>query len=129
MRKHKKIKRKENITIYKTPLGYCVEESSLSAHGKTLKQAIEDLTFKKLRKTDNTKIKEEIKKTGKVTRLQYRAITGACRFGTEEFCKQHNIEELEEIKLEELRKILTLDNYGAKEFWELIDKEIVCQSK
>ena len=83
----KSVKKVDNITIYKTPLGYCAE----------------------------------IKKTGKVTRMQYRAITGACQFGTEQFCKQHGIEDLEEISLEELRKILTPDNYGARKFWELID--------
>ncbi len=101
---------------------YITKENDLSAHGSTLKEAIDDLTFKKLKNTDVSKIVKEIKKTGKVTRMQYRAITGACKFGTEQFCKQHNIEELEEIELEELRKIL-IDDYGAKKFWELIDKE------
>lgn len=119
----KSVKRRDNITIYKTPLGYCVVEGKLSAHGKTLKQAIEDLTFKKLQYTDVSEIVREIKRTGKVTRMQYRAITGACQFGTEQFCRQHKIEDLEEISLEELRKILTPDNYGAKKFWKLIDEE------
>ena len=118
----KSVKKKENITIYKTPLGYCVVENKLSAHGKTLKEAMEDLTFKKLKDVDVSEIVEEIKRTGKVTRIQYRAITGACRLGTEGFCKQHNIESLEEIELEELRKILVND-YGAERFWSLIDKE------
>ena len=118
----KSVKKVDNITIYKTPLGYCVVENELSAHGKTLKQAMEDLTFKKLKDVDVTEIVKEIKRTGKVNRLQYRAITGACRFGTEQFCKQHCIENLEEISLEELRKILVND-YGAERFWELIDEE------
>ncbi len=83
---------------------------------------MEDLTFKKLQDTDITEIVKEIKKTGKVTRMQYRAITGACEFGTEQFCKQHHIEDLEEIELEELRKIL-INDYGAERFWELIDEE------
>ena len=118
----KSVKKKDNITIYKTPLGYCVVEDKLSAHGKTLKKAMEDLTFKKLRNKDVSDIVSEIKRTGKVNRMQYRAITGACQFGTEQFCKTHNIEELEEIKIEELRKIL-INDYGAEKFWELIDKE------
>ena len=117
------VKKRGNITIYKTPLGYCVVENDISAHGRTLKQAMEDLTFKKLRDTDTTEIIKEIKRTGKVTRIQYRAITGACQFGTEQFCKQHNIQDLEEIELKELRKILTPNNYGAERFWELIEKE------
>lgn len=64
----------------------------------------------------------EIKKTGKVTRSQYRALTGACSYGTNKFCEEHKIEDLEEISLEELRKIL-INDYGAREFWNLIDKE------
>ncbi len=117
----KSVKRVDNITIYKTPLGYCVVEDELSAHGKTLKEAMGDLTFKKLRSTDNSEIVRKIKKTGKVNRAQYRAITGACQMGTERFCQQHNIT-ADEISLEDLRKIL-IDDYGARKFWELIDKE------
>ena len=119
----KSIKKKEDITIYKTPLGYCVEEKGLSAHGRNLKEAIEDLTLKKLKDTDVSEIVKEIKRTGKVTKAQYRAITGACRLGTESFCRKHHIEDLDEISPEELRKILTPDNYGAKRFWRLIDGE------
>ena len=118
----KSVKKKGNITIYKTPLGYCVQENELTAHGKTLKQAMEDLTFKKLKDTDVSNIVKEIKKTGKVNRNQYRVITGACQMGTERFCNQHNIQDLEEISLEELRKIL-INDYGAERFWELIDNE------
>ena len=116
----KSVKKVDNITIYKTPLGYCVVENELSAHGKTLKGAMEDLTFKKLKDVDVSEIVKEIKETEKVNRVQYRAITGACQFGTEQFCKQHNIEDLEEISLEELRKIL-INDYGAERFWKLID--------
>ena len=117
----KSVKKVGNITIYKTPLGYCVVENELSAHGKTLKEAMGDLTFKKLRNKDNSEIVKEIKKTGKVNRAQYRAITGACQMGTERFCQQHNIT-VEEISLEDLRKIL-VDDYGAEKFWKLIDEE------
>ena len=123
----KHVKKRENITIYKTPLGYCAVEDELSAHGKTLREAIEDLTFKKLRNTDTSEIVEEVRKTGKVTRLQYRAITGACRAGTEAFCNRNNIkEEQEEISLEELAKILIPGkDYGAETFWDLIDNEVL----
>lgn len=118
----KSVKKKGNIIIYKTPLGYCVVENKLSAHGKTLKQAMEDLTFKKLKDIDTSEIVKEIKKIGKITRMQYRAITGACQMGTEAFCSKHNIT-VDEISLKELRKILTTDNYGAERFWKLIDEE------
>ena len=129
-------KKRENITIIKAinlddiyvknkediETIYIAKEGKLAAHGYTVREAIEDLTYKKLDNIDIDKIIEEIKKTGKVTRSQYRAITGACQYGTNKFCEQHNIQELEEIDLEELRKILK-DDYGAEKFWKLIDEE------
>ena len=118
----KSIKKIENKTIYKTPLGYCVVEKETSAHGKNLREAMEDLIYKETQKEDKEKIVAEIKKTGKVNRAQYRAITRACKYGTNKFCEEHNIQNLEEISLEELRKIL-INDYGAKKFWSLIDKE------
>ncbi len=101
---------------------YLVKQDELSAHGSTLKEALDDLIFKKMKDTDTKEIIKEIKKTGKVTRNQYRAITGACAFGTARFCEQHNIQDLEEIDLEELRKIL-INDYGAEKFWSLIDEK------
>ena len=101
---------------------YIAKEDELIAHGYTLREAIEDLTLKKLDNIDTNEILREIKKTGKVTRSQYRAITGACSFGTNKFCEQHNIQDLEEIELEKLRKIL-INDYGAEKFWKLIDEE------
>ena len=101
---------------------YIAKEGKLSAHAYTLREAIEDLRLKKLNNIDVNEIVKKIKETGVVTRSQYRAITGACSFGTNKFCEQHNIQELEEIKIEELRKIL-VDDYGAERFWKLIDGE------
>ena len=101
---------------------YVAVEGNLSAHGYTLREAIDDLMLKKLDNIDKKSIVEEIRKTGKVTRSQYRALTGACSYGTNKFCEQHKIEDLEEISLEELRKIL-IDDYGAKTFWRLIDNK------
>lgn len=73
--------------------------------------------------TEKFKTREQlVKETGKVTRSQYRAITGACSFGTNKFCEQHNIQDLEEIELSKLRKIL-INDYGAEKFWKLIDNE------
>ena len=128
-------KKRDNVTIIKAididdiycneekinPL-YIAKEGDLSAHGYTVREAVDDLTYKKLDNVNTDEIVAEIKKTGKVTRSQYRAITGACSFGTNKFCEQHNIQDLEEISLEELRKIL-IDDYGAERFWNLIDRE------
>ena len=105
---------------YKTEV-YVVKDGELSAHGKNLKQAMDDLIYKKTKTEEIGKIVKEIQQTKKVNRAQYRAITGACQFGTEQFCIEHNIQDLEEINLEELRKIL-INDYGAKKFWKLIDE-------
>ena len=126
-------KKRDNITIIKAirlndlldkeiKEIFIAVEGKLSAHAYTLREAIEDLTFKKMKNIDTSKIVEEIRSTGKVTRSQYRAITGACSFGTNKFCEDHNIQDLEEIELTELRKILVND-YGAEKFWSLIDEK------
>ena len=99
---------------------YIATEGEISAHGYTVREAIEDLTYKKLDNVDSEEIIAEIKRTGKVTRSQYRALTGACSFGTNKFCEEHNIQDLEEIEISELRKIL-INDYGAERFWDLID--------
>ena len=125
-------KKRDNIKIIKaidfsriyhkeepTPI-YIVGENKIYAHGYSLREAIDDLTYKKMKKVDSEKIIADIKATEKVTRSQYRALTGACSFGTDRFCKEHNIQDLEEIDINELRKIL-IDDYGAKKFWSLID--------
>ena len=123
-------KKRENITIIKSmPLNnildenpreiYIAKEGKLSAHAYSVREAVEDLTFKKMKDINVDEIVAKIKETGKVTRSQYRAITGACSFGTNQFCEKHNIQDLEEIELTELRKIL-IDDYGAKKFWNLI---------
>ena len=112
----------DNILDKKPKEIYIAKEGRLSAHAYTVREAIEDLKLKKLDKIDINEIVLKIKETGKVTRSQYRAITGACSFGTNKFCEQHNIQDLEEIELDELRKIL-IDDYGAKRFWQLIDED------
>ena len=123
-------KKREGITIIKAldlydtdEEIYIVKEKDLSAHEETLKEAMEDLIYKKTQNEEIENIISEIKKTGKVNRAQYRAITGACQYGTNKFCEEHNIQDLEEISLKELRKIL-INDYGAEKFWNLIDKEV-----
>ena len=123
-------KKREGITIIKAldlydtdEEIYIVKEKDLSAHGETLKEAMDDLIYKKRQNEEIENIVAEINKTGKVNRAQYRAITGACQYGTNKFCEEHNIQDLEEISLKELRKIL-INDYGAEKFWNLIDKEV-----
>ena len=124
-------KKRDNITIIKAidmssilndkvEEIYIAKDGKLTAHGYTVREAVEDLTLKKLGNINVDEIVAQIKKTGKVTRSQYKKITGACSFGTNKFCEEHNIQDLEEIEVSELRKIL-INDYGANKFWSLID--------
>ena len=124
-------KKRDNITIIKAvdmssilndkvEEIYIAKDGKLTAHGYTVREAVEDLTLKKLGNVNVDEIVAQIKETGKVTRSQYRKITGACSFGTNKFCEEHNIQDLEEIEVSELRKIL-INDYGADKFWSLID--------
>ena len=125
-------KKRDNITIIKAidmssilndkvEEIYIAKDGKLTAHGYTVREAVEDLTLKKLGNINVDEIVAQIKKTGKVTRSQYKKITGACSFGTNKFCEEHNIQDLEEIEVSELRKIL-INDYGANKFWSLIDR-------
>lgn len=128
-------KKRDNINIIKTVdiediyTGdikeiYIATEGKFSAHGYTIREAVEDLILKKLDNNNVDEIVSKIKETGKVTRSQYRAITGACSYGTNKFCEEHNIQDLEEIELDELRKILDpVNDYGAEKFWNLVDRK------
>lgn len=95
----------------------------MSAHGKTLREAMEDLTFKELRNKDVSDIVAKIKECGYVTRADYRAITGACQFGTEQFAKEHGYADVERVELQELLGVLDDSHFGAREFKELFEGE------
>ena len=86
------------------------------AHGKTLKEAKEDLIFK-----ISNRNKEEFKnlKLDSVLKFKdavecYRVITGACSFGTKDFVKTNNIEE-KDYSIKEIIK-LTKGKYGNETF-------------
>jgi len=98
---------------------FCVKKGELTAHGENIKLAMEDLLYKELEERNINEVVEKIKQSRVVTRVDYRIITGACRSGTEEFCKEKGIEDFEEIKLDELLKILDDKYFGAKEFKNL----------
>ena len=86
------------------------------AHGKTLKEAKEDLIFK-----ISNRNKEEFKnlKLDSVLKFKdavecYRVITGACSFGTKDFVKTNNIKE-KDYSIKEIIK-LTEGKYGNEIF-------------
>jgi len=99
---------------------YIVSEGDISAHGKTIKQARDDLAFKMMSR-DVSQFKKMPLKTVKTVSewaLVYRAITGACQTGTQYFIEKQG-------KLKDsytLKEILTITKgaYGAERFAEVV---------
>ncbi len=74
---------------------YIASSNGYNSHGKTLKEAVEELIFK----TGNRNIEEyknmplDTIKTPDEWAFIYRMVTGACRYGTEQFVKYKKLKE------------------------------------
>ena len=119
----------EEFTIFK---GYNVEEifsktknyyfvaekDNFFSHGETIKKAIEDLNFKISREK---LAKEPIYMDTLMSIARYRAITGSCQLGVENWMKKNNIKETDKLTVKELLPILEKTNaYGLSKFKEAI---------
>ncbi len=103
--------------IAKDETFFCVYDGENYSHGKTLEEAKEDLIFKVSNRdtsefkawslTDSKPLSEMI--------AAYRSITGACSFGTKEFCKSRELKE--SYTLKEVFE-LTKGQYGSDKFKE-----------
>jgi len=95
---------------------YVVTKDGYSAHGKTLKQANEDVNFK----IASEKLKNEpILEDTIVTVKHYRLITGACEVGVKSWMQENQIEE--GLTAKELLPVLERTNaYGVAKFKSLI---------
>ena len=116
------------MTIYKTeklgfkkdaPIVYVCVQGKHSAHGETLKEAMEELTFKTAdRNVDSYRnMSLDTVKPIEEWVVIYRIITGACQFGTREFLKAKKRKKkytLSEV-LEE-----TKDSFGHDRFAEVV---------
>ena len=97
---------------------YVAESGEFTAHGKTMKEAVSDLQYKI---SVDRLAKEPIHMGDILTIDKYRAITGACKFGVQEWMEQHNIEE--GLTVAELLPLLEKTNaYGYEKFKELVIK-------
>ena len=92
------------------------DDNGNSAHGKTIKEAREDLIYKAVAKFDGAIPK---KATGKEWVGIYRAVTGACGAGVRMFVEQagHNLDDIYTAK--EIAKLVK-GQYGAEKFAEKI---------
>lgn len=102
---------------------YCVRKGKLSAHGTSLRQAMSDLAFKEMKNRNVEEVVKKIKECGYVTREDYRCITGACSFGTEQFAKEHGYADKDKVELNELLSVLDNKYYGAIKFKSLFKSE------
>ena len=87
------IRTKDGVNIYRTQKLYNVDiiyvarEGLTAAHGRTIKEALEELRFKTASKDveQYRGMAKTTKHTPKEWAVIYRAITGACKWGTENF--------------------------------------------
>jgi len=123
LRKVKSITKKKGYTIYTTPFDFVVKKGKYTAHGKTVKKAIQDLEFKIV----SEKLKKDpIKKDTVITIPYYRLITGSCESGVQSWINNH-FNEKEKAKVlrsgitaEKLLPILQKNNaYGIDKFLSL----------
>ncbi len=124
------VKEKDDYKIYNAqffkggdlkdlPKCFIVEKNGYFAHGETLREAIEDVTFKYFQ--DNSNLDElvsSIKAKGTITVVDYRLLTGACQMGCNNFMEENNIT-ADELPIEKVLE-LTKGYYGHDRFVELL---------
>ena len=102
--------------IFKTDR-YVAEQGEFTAHGKTLKKAVEDLQFKI---TAERLKNEPIKADTVITMQHYRAVTGACESGCQDWM-EHNCVGDNTITAKELLPLLEKTSaYGRERFGKLM---------
>ena len=122
------VKQSGEYTIYKSPFEFIAQKGEYTAHGSTIKKAIEDLEFKVI----SEKIKNEpINENDEITVKRYRLITGACDIGCRNWMQNNNIEykvedgetiELHPIKAKDIVPILKKTNaYGFEKIQKLLN--------
>ena len=122
------VKIKLGVTIYKTaklgfkknaPIIYVCVQGDFSAHGDSMQEAIEELTFKSGSRdvSEYENMPLNTVKTPDEWAVAYRIITGACRTGTRMFMEERKLKKkytLEEILAE------TQGAYGSERFREVV---------
>ena len=107
----------KGYTLYETPFEFVAQQGTYTAHGKTVKQAIQDLEFKKIAE----KLKNEpITANTVVTVQHYRIITGACQSGVEGWMRTNGIEKTEMAAKDLLPLLEKTNAYGLSKFKELV---------
>jgi len=98
---------------------FIAEQDNLFAHGRSIKEAIADLEFKKLSKLGANEHIKRIIKQGYMSAQDYRFITGACEEGTNRFLDDNDLTWKDTKSIDEVIK-LTKGNYGHDVFIRLL---------
>ena len=121
--KYSSVKKVKDIIIYTAKnVGsidtiFIAQKGDFSAHGETVKKAIQDLQFKII--AEKLK-KDPILPDTKITIQYYRIVTGACEMGAKSFQQQHNLKD--EYLAKDLLPILEKHGaYGIENFKKLIN--------
>jgi len=114
-----------DYTIYKTRYFggknkcYVAERDRYTAHGKTVKEAIQDCGVKLQKNIDVSEHVARIKAAGKLKMVDYHLLGCGCMEGCREFCRNRNIPQDKYFTIEEAKQI-TKDAYGHDKFVELM---------
>ena len=101
---------------------YVASKKGFTAHGETVKKAINDLQFKIV----SEKLKNEPIKADTIININhYRLLTGACEFGVKSWMEQNNMTK-KSYRADELLPILEKTNaYGLIKFKSLISFDYI----
>jgi len=100
---------------------FIAEQDNLYAHGKSIKEAIADLEFKKLSQLGASEHIQRIIKQGYMNPQDYRLLTRACREGTNRFLEDNNLTWDDSKSIDEVIE-LTKGNYGHDVFVRLLEE-------
>lgn len=100
--------------ISKLPSCYIAERDECFAHGKTVKEAIEDLQYKLNQDADKKAVAADIVSTGRVTLNQFHQITGACREGVRQHLSERGIDldSIENMAIDEAMEAMQGTSFG-----------------
>ena len=96
------------------PKCYIAYGDGKTAHGDTIKSAIDDLQYKIADSANKSELAAEVIKTQRVTLAQFRGLTGACRDGIRQHLSDRGIDldDLEYMPLPDARKAMAGTIYG-----------------
>ena len=110
----KKVKTEQGNVLF-----VVTDESGNSAHGKTIKQAREDLIYKIVARGD---VKLPKKAAGKEWVGIYRAVTGACSAGVRNFVESNSIDLNAEFTAKQIAKLVQ-GSFGAEAFVKKMEEK------